>query len=213
MAACATLALCSVGHAQTIYRIVGADGKVTFSDKAPLDLGKASTSNASAMAKAAPVASSDAGLPYDLRQVVNRYPVTLYSGPACVPCNSGRILLQGRGIPFTENTISTAEDGEALKRISGDNSLPFLTIGGQKIKGFSESEWTQFLNAANYPATSSLPANYRSPPPKPLVMAQKPAASPVQSENQASSEEKTAAREPAPTQPAINPSNPVGIKF
>ena len=213
MAACALLAVCCLGQAQTIYRIVGADGKVTFSDKAPLDLGKASASNASALGKAAPAASSDAGLPFELRQVVNRYPVTLYSGPACVPCNSGRILLQSRGIPFTENTISTAEDGEALKRISGDNSLPFLTIGGQKIKGFSESEWSQFLNAANYPAASALPTNYRNPPPKPLVLAQKPAASQGQAEGQASNEEKPAAREPAATPPAINPSNPVGIKF
>ena len=137
------------------------------------------------------------------------------SGTGCVPCNSGRLLLQGRGIPFTENTVTTPDDAEALNRISGDNSLPLLTIGGQKIKGFSESEWVQFLNAANYPATSLLPANYRNPPPKPLVAAQKPATAQGQTEAQANSDEKLADREPATLQPkpSANSSNPTGIKF
>lgn len=196
-------------QAQTIYRIVGPDGKVTFSDKAPLDPSKATATGTGAR----PPTSADGGLPYELRQVVNRYPVTLYSGAACAPCNSGRLLLQSRGIPYTENTISTAEDAEALKRISGDNSLPVLTIGGQKIKGFSESEWVQFLNAANYPATSQLPASYRNPPPKPLVVTQKLA--PVQNptDAQASAERKPAEREPGTAAPAITPANPAGITF
>ena len=208
LACCAALVFGAAQlQAQTIYRIVGPDGKVTFSDKAPLDATKATATNASGK----PVASSDSGLPYELRQLVGRYPVTLYTGATCAPCNSGRLLLQSRGIPFTENTVTTAEDTEALKRISGDNSLPFLTIGGQKLKGFSETEWVQFLNAANYPTTSLLPANYRNPPPKPLVAVQKPATA-APTEAQASNEEKPAEREPA-APPPVNSSNPVGIKF
>lgn len=209
IACCAALVFSATGlQAQTIYRIVGADGRVTFSDKAPLDVGKATATNGNGK----PVATTDTGLPYELRQIVGRYPVTLYSGAGCAPCNSGRLLLQSRGIPFTENTISTPEDGEALQRISGDNSLPVLTVGGQKIKGFSESEWGQFLDAAKYPATSLLPPNYRNPPPKPLVTAQKPAQPQNQAEAQASNEEKPAAQERSAAPPA-NTSNPVGIKF
>ena len=204
---CVLLVFGSAGlQAQTIYRIVGPDGRVTFSDKAPLDVDKATATNANGK----PVASSDSGLPYELRQIVSRYPVTLYTGVACTPCNSGRLLLQSRGIPFTENTISTPEDAEALQRISGDNSLPLLTVGGQKIKGFSETEWIQFLDAAKYPATSLLPANYRHPQPRPLVTAQKPAQQ-NPAEAKASNEEKPAAREPST--PPTNTSNPVGIKF
>jgi glutaredoxin len=213
---CNVIALCALwivgaAQAQMVYRIVGPDGKVTFSDKAPLDASKATAASASGK----PVSAAGAGLPYELRRVSGRYPVTLYSGAGCAPCNSGRLLLQGRGIPFTENTVSTPEDTEALKRISGDNSLPFLTIGGQKIKGFSESEWVQFLNAANYPATSLLPASYRNPPPRPLVSAQKPATAQGQTEAQANSDEKPAEREPdAPQpQPSANSANPTGIKF
>lgn len=206
-------ALCVGGlaGAQTVYRIVGPDGKVTFSDKAPLDVTKATAASAGSKLPSA----TEAGMPYELRQISSRFPVTLYTGAACAPCNSGRVLLQGRGIPFIENTVITQEDIEALKRISGDNTLPFLTIGGQKIKGFSETEWVQFLDAASYPTTSVLPANYRGPSPRPLVTAQKPRTGQSTNGAQANGDEKPAEREPGvvPPLPASNSSNPTGIKF
>lgn len=211
--ACALLALATVPlQAQTIYRIVGPDGKVTFSDRAPGDATKATASTAAGK----PLNTGEPGLPYELRQIVSRYPVTLYSGTSCAPCNAGRILLQSRGIPFTEYSVTTSDDTEALQRISGDNSLPFLTVGGQKIKGYSEAEWVQFLNAANYPMTSLLPANYRNPPAKALVATQKPATPQTQTEASASSEDKSAAGQPGLPPAAAAPAtavNPGGIRF
>ena len=204
-------AACGLAAAQTIYRIVGPDGKVTFSDKPPTDATKASTTTAGGRPVAVP---GDAVLPFELRQVVARYPVTLYSGAACAPCDSGRILLQGRGIPFNEYTVTTPEDAEALQRLSGAGNLPFLTIGAQKIKGFSVAEWTQFLNAANYPATPILPQNYRAPAPRPLVVVQKPPA--PKAEDAAGREqekETTEERTDAPQTNEPGPSNPLGIKF
>lgn len=202
---------CGIAMAQTIYRIVGPDGKVTFSDKPPTDATKGSTTTAAGRPVSSP---GDAVLPFELRQAVARYPVTLYAGAACAPCNSGRILLQSRGIPFNEYTVSTAEDAEALQRLSGAANLPFLTIGAQKIKGFSEAEWTQFLNAASYPAVSALPQNYRLPAPRPLVLVQKPAA-PKAQETAGREQEKEATedRADAPEANQPNPSNPLGIKF
>ena len=85
-------------------------------------------------------------------------------------------MLSARGVPFTEKTVTSNEDVEALKRLAGASSVPFLTIGGQQLKGFSEVEWSQFLDAADYPKTSQLPASYRQPPATPLVAAQQPQA-------------------------------------
>ncbi len=196
-------------QAQTVYRIVGADGKVSFSDRPPADASKATATNAGGKVISG---GDNTGLPFELRQVAARYPVTLYSAANCVPCTSGRLLLQGRGIPFNEFTVASPEDGEALKRLSGDNSLPFLTIGGQKIKGFSESEWTQYLAAANYPQTSVLPASYRQPAAKPLVVVQKPATPKPDDEGQGRSEEKSAENR-LPTVPEPVPASPTGIRF
>lgn len=203
--ATALLALASAGaQAQPVYRIVGPDGKVTFSDRAPDTQAQPST------ATAAPATPTNAALPYELRQVASRFPVTLYTGSDCAPCASARNLLVNRGIPFTERTVDSNEDIDALKRISGNSSLPFGTIGGQQLMGFSDAEWTQYLDAAGYPKQSQLPSNYRRPPAKPLVeKAAAPAAAPQ-------APEPAAPPRPAPapaSPPPVTPSNPAGITF
>ena len=198
----------SVG-AQTVFRIVGADGKVTFSDKPPVT--SATSQNVTATSKnGKPVELAGNTLPFELRAVATRFPVTLYSAATCAPCASGRNLLAGRGIPFTERTITTSDDNEALARIAGDSSLPFLTIGGQKIKGYSDTEWTQFLDAAGYPPSSKLPGSYRNPPAAPLVAVQSPAAPGATTESQAAVSPPPRV---APPPPATSADNPTGIRF
>src|SRR5687768_6477499 len=93
-------------NAQQIYRFVGPDGRVTFSDKAPLDPAVKATK---ASAVSLPAGSGLEALPFDLRQTASRFPVTLYSGPTCTSCAAGRALLSSRGVPFTEKTVSTIE--------------------------------------------------------------------------------------------------------
>ncbi|WP_176667560.1 glutaredoxin family protein [Variovorax sp. SG517] len=193
--------------AQPVYRQVDKNGKVTFSDRAP----SASTEPAPAAGQPGSAPSSTAntsGLPYELRQVAQRYPVTLYSGDECGPCGAARTLLITRGIPFEERTVKSNADIEALQRLSNQNALPLLTIGSQQLKGFSDVEWSQYLDAAGYPKSNSLPAGYRNGPVRPLVAQTAPApraaATPAP------------AAQPAPPPPASSeptPSNPAGIKF
>ena len=198
-------------QAQQVYRIVGSDGKVTFSDRPP----PASVSGAMVSkghAGASGGAAVAAGLPFELRQVALKYPVVLYTGENCAPCGAGRSVLTSRGVPFSEKTVSTAADSEALQRLSGEASLPFLTIGGQQLKGFSNAEWTQFLNAAGYPKSSALPASYRPASAAPLVAV----AAPLAAVNAAEGKEGGAVRNPPaarPVQPPANIGNPAGIKF
>ncbi|MFT3717713.1 glutaredoxin family protein [Pseudorhodoferax sp.] len=149
-----------------IYRQVGTDGRVTFSDR---PLGEHSTP---VNTSASPGAADAPTLPLALRQLAERYPVTLYAGPDCGPCDAARQLLTARGVPFSERTVQTGEDVEALQRLAGEASLPVATIGAQRLRGFSAPEWTQYLDAAGYPATSQLPAGYRPPAPQPLVALQ-----------------------------------------
>ena len=191
--------------AQGVYRIVGPDGRVTFSDRPP------PASDARPVGSTGNSAAPDSGaqLPFQLRQVATRYPVTLYTAKECAPCNSGRNLLNARGIPYTEKLIESPEDGDALRRLSGQASLPFLTIGGQQLKGYSDTEWTQFLDAAGYPKTSALPGNYRRPAPSPLVAVKPAPTAPVAG---------VPADGAAPARPADVPvappvNNPAGIRF
>ena len=112
-------------------------------------------------------------MPMELREATTRFPVTLFTGAKCEPCDAGRNLLNARGVPFNERTVSSAEDGEALRRLAGDNSLPLLTLGSQQINGFSDVEWHQYLDAAGYPRSSRLPSGFRNSPATPLVSTQR----------------------------------------
>jgi len=202
-AAAVVLALSPVlAPAQGIYRIVGPDGRITFSDKPPTSSEKATALSPSGRSTENGAASE---LPFELREAMNRYPVTLYTGDDCSPCNAGRTLLNSRGIPFAERTIRTPKDAEALKNITREESLPLLTIGGQLLKGFSATEWDQYLNAAGYPQTSILPNGYRNSQATPLVPL--PEGSPAQAEQQQPQPALT------PPPPGPSPSNPTGIVF
>jgi glutaredoxin len=164
----------SLAQAQTVYRIVGPDGKVTFSDKPPAAAPQAPAGGAVASSSEASDAGADAAsvrLPFELSKLVRQYPVVLYSGKDCAPCNSGRNLLINRGIPFTEKTVENNASAQALLQISGQVSIPLLTIGSQQLKGFSETSWTQYISAAGYPERSVLPSNYKHPSPTPLAEA------------------------------------------
>ncbi|WP_066704441.1 DUF4124 domain-containing protein [Curvibacter delicatus] len=196
----------SLVQAQGIYRIVGPDGRVTFSDKPPAASDRATALNADGRSETQ--AASE--LPYELRQLARRYPVTLYSGENCAPCDSGRALLTNRGIPFTERTVTTPQDADALQKFSGDASIPILTIGGQRLKGFMQADWVQYLDAAGYPKSSQLPANYRNPAPTPLVPPPPPVPAAANGKTPVAPTVPEAA---SPRTPTVSPDNPAGITF
>lgn len=150
--------------AWALYKVVGPDGKVTYTDRPPTD----------AQTRTEPVSSSGSVvggtvLPFAIRQVVQRFPVTLYTGNNCQPCDAGRALLMTRGVPFIERTVNTPEDVQALRRIEQTDGLPLLRVGGQQIPGFAASEWNSYLDAAGYPRQSVLPASFKQPPGTPLA--------------------------------------------
>ena len=207
----AALLACTAGaQAQTVYRIVGPDGKVTFSDRAP---DNASKSTATTTNPATGAVGSTTGLPLELSRIAQRFPVTLYTGSDCAPCVSARSLLVNRGVPFTERTVSTNEDLEALRKLSGDTSLPYGTIGGQRMVGFQDTEWTQYLDAAGYPKASLLSASYRRPPATPLVAVAPAAPAAASPASNAAATTASPRTRPAPPTDGPSPTNPAGIRF
>lgn len=190
-------------QAQQVYRIVGPDGRVTFSDRPPEKANAAPTS-----LRGGAAADANSALPPELRKTASQYPVTLYvTRSDCSACDAGRRLLQGRGIPYTEKTVDSAADNEAFKRITGGDSLPALGIGNQTLKGLLDTEWNSYLDAAGYPRQIQLPASYRQAPATPLVP---PAPS-------TPAKDKPAATKPNPPLPVVpqraTENNPAGLQF
>jgi glutaredoxin len=150
---------------QAQYKWVGPDGRITYSDKPPPVSAKPAENSTSSVGG---TAGSTNTLPYALNRTAQNYPVTLYTIKDCSSCTDGRQLLQKRGIPFVEKTVSSAADIEAMKKISSENSFPILTVGSQKLPGFLAESWDQALDLAGYPKTSALPGNYQNPAPSSL---------------------------------------------
>jgi glutaredoxin len=143
-------------HAQ-LYKWVGPDGKVTYSDTLP-----------PASARQVETKPVNAGggnttdLPYELSEAVKNNPVTLYTTAKCGACDEGRQLLAARGIPFSEKTVNTDEDVSKLRQVSGATQLPVLIVGRNKQNRFEANAWGGALTAAGYPETSKLPKTYRN---------------------------------------------------
>jgi glutaredoxin len=187
--------------AMALYKVVGPDGKVSYTDRPPAD-------KPSQSLKTNGSSADTASLPFEVRQAASRYPVTLYTSSECGPCDQGRSALKARGVPFTEKTVQSAEDDKALQAQEGTRNLPVLRIGKQQLKGFLASDWNGYLDAADYPKQSKLPPNYQWPKPTPLVaQATKPA-------DATEPDGPGRAIPPARTRPRPDPeANPTGIRF
>jgi glutaredoxin len=157
-------------HAE-LYKWVGPDGKISYSDTPP-----------PSSAKRVETRPIDAGrgnaadLPYELAQAARNHPVTLYAASDCPPCDEGRRLLTDRGVPYAEKTVQSKEDVDAFRKLAGaDARLPYLTIGRNAQRGFQPDNWSDALNAAGYPERSVLPKTYRNPPAQALAPQATPA--------------------------------------
>lgn len=181
------------------YKVVGPDGSITYTDRPPAT-GNARISALSSRGGApTPV---DASLPFELRQAVGRFPVTLFTTAQCPACDSGRQWLQQRGVPYSEKRIASEEDIAALEKLVGSRAVPVLTIGSQALNGFQQTEWGSYLDIAGYPRTSRLPRSWQPPLPQPLSGRPAVAAAPAA----------PASDVELPSLPAAQPPEP-GIRF
>ncbi len=200
MATVVGLTLLSAGPAWALYKVVGPDGRVTYTDRPPADRPAATIkSNGNVV--------PTSGLPFELQRVASQYPVTLYSSSKCAPCDGARQMLQGRGIPYTEKTVETSEDILTLQKREGVQQLPVLKVGSKQLVGFAQADWAGYLDAAGYPAKSALPSSYKQPAATPLVAPEvrAPVPDPLRLDADTPSNISPA---PSPTPPA-----PPGFKF
>jgi glutaredoxin len=180
--------------AHALFKVVGPDGRISYTDRAP-ETGRVTPVNQST------TGAPEVPMSYATRQASQRFPVMLYSADGCEPCNDGRQLLSRRGIPFQERTLSTPEDKEAMKQQVGSTALPLLKVGGQTIPGFSAQSWGETLDTAGYPAIGQASPSVKQAVAKPVAPRAAPKAKEVEPEE----------APPKPTQAA--PSGRGGIRF
>ncbi len=221
------LALAASAPAQAQYKVTEPGGRVTYTDRPPSyaavpapggqGAGAANGTNGAtgatgAMGAAGEEAALAAGLPYALRQVVQRYPVRLYTASGCAPCGAARQFLQQRGVPLLEYGVNRSEDIDLLQREVGASELPVLTVGRQRLVGFAAADWQATLDAAGYPQAAALPAGYRAPAARQLAGPSPGRVEAAAAAPRASAAQRAPSAEAA-VAPAISPLTPGGFRF
>ena len=167
----------SVAQAGELFRWLDANGKVHYGDTPPAN----ATQIEPLKFPAATAPGED--LPYTTRRAQQNFPVTLYVAENCTEyCDLARNLLIKRGIPFAEKALQTQEEIDALKALSGSNSVPTLAVGRSFLKGFLAEQWHGELDIAGYPKTAPY-RTPRTPPPAPTPAVTDQQAAPADSES------------------------------
>ena len=146
----AALATATANAQSTVYRWVDKNGKVQFTDTPPPADAKSVTEKRMGGGYV-----EDSQLPYATQIAAKRNPVTLYTSSDCGDlCAQGRDLLSKRGVPFAEkNAQASQADQEALMKIAGSLSVPYLVVGEANVRGFDEGSWHAALDRAGYART------------------------------------------------------------
>ncbi|HEX4510191.1 MAG TPA: glutaredoxin domain-containing protein, partial [Burkholderiaceae bacterium] len=121
------------------YKIVGPDGKVTYTDKPP------TAADIKMPANGGNAAPSTGGMPYETRQAMTKFPVTLYSTKSCPVCDDARRALRQRGVPFNEYTVVTNDDFTAYKSRFNSSNFPTIVVGSKSLSGYSSGDLSGYL--------------------------------------------------------------------
>jgi len=141
----ATLLAAPVVFADNIYRSLGPDGRVTYSDQPPTT-GKVQKVYSFDNLPASPVPEAtqryreglESGMKQRLAgQTVVASGTRLYSAAWCGYCRKAKAYLGQKGIGYQEIDIDTAAGREDFARSVGGGGIPLLLHNGQRVQGFT----------------------------------------------------------------------------
>jgi glutaredoxin 3 len=72
--------------------------------------------------------------------------VVVFSTPTCPHCRTAKRYLQQKGVSFTDIDVSRDQSAARdMVRISGQQGVPVITVGGRPVVGFDRQKIDQLL--------------------------------------------------------------------
>ncbi|MES2581333.1 MAG: glutaredoxin domain-containing protein [Pseudomonadota bacterium] len=146
---------------QTLYKTVGPDGKVDYSDKPPAD-GRFEKTMQFENLPSSNVPDLSHTYVEQLKrmkasQAASAAPATrgvvLYAASWCGYCRSARTYLGKKGIAYQEIDIDTERGKESFAKASGgQGGVPLLLSANQRVQGYSVGAYDAFFAAMKPPA-------------------------------------------------------------
>jgi glutaredoxin len=163
--------LLSSESAWALYKVVGPDGRVTYTDRPPSE-GTESVTELRLRVPPPAAASKPASAPAERNKPTESPPtppVDLFTGAACDRCEEARTWLVKRGLPYREFRVDSDEDRLAYRDTMGGKSLPGLRTSKGSTRGFSINRWQSLIDDAGYSPSLQLPDSWRPAPATPLA--------------------------------------------
>jgi glutaredoxin len=150
-AVCLLLAVMGTASAQvattTLYKTVGPDGKVSYSDRPDPHAAKSQTLSFDHL-PASPLSAETMAYIEQLQKSGQQREaqaamgdVVLFSAPWCGHCKKAKSHLARQQVAYREFNIDTPQGKAAYARAGGKSGVPFLVAGGQHVLGYSASAY------------------------------------------------------------------------
>ena len=133
--------------AQPLYKSVGPDGRIIYSDRPSVDARLEKTMTFENLPSSALPASTSAYIE-QLRKTAPAFSpqlatseVALYTARWCGFCKRAKAYLGGKGVKYQEFDIESKNGMAAFARAGGARGIPLLVVGGQRVQGFSQGAY------------------------------------------------------------------------
>lgn len=133
-------------QADTVYRSVGPDGKVTYSQRPPAD-GKIDKTLVFQNLPSTPLPEATLRFQAELMKSMNKKfanaakpyygPARLFMAQWCGYCKQAKVYLAEKGIPYQEYDIDTQAGMRAFVEAGETRGVPVILANGQRVQGFS----------------------------------------------------------------------------
>ena len=152
-----SFALATPASAETVYKVVGPDGQVTYSDKPPADPTRKANTLEFRNLPSSPLPTHVLRFREQLeksaesRIAAARTPspgtVNMFTASWCAHCKRAKAHLAAAQIAYVEYDIESVDGMRAFIGAGGSGGVPLLVAGERRIQGYSAPAYDRLASA------------------------------------------------------------------